>query len=184
MCDDDGYFGFRTVNGKATCKSYDDETDAEVISKQVAELKTASDAAEATSKLLADTVENNKQGVLELASSLDNFNENNTNIVGKISDDLDDLKGRVATLEGQNKQLMDANAALIAAMKGVAVDPGRDEPSSSNAFAPTIETNGVDLMLSVQDGRHVKVNGEQLLTKEEVREIIKLTIQEIVSTLD
>ena len=46
---------------------------------------------------------------------------------------------------------------------------GQDEPrATDSSFAPTLETDGVDLKFTVQNGRHVKVNGQQLLTKDEV----------------
>jgi len=196
VCDDEGYYGFRKANGKATCSKLSDETDLDALSTEVKALRNAASAAEETANVLVDGVENNNQGLIETSNRLNELTENTTNILGNMVGDMEEVKDRLSILEGQkdmeermtrledqNKQLMAANAALIAAMKAVVVDAGREEPKGKS-FAPTVETDGVDLMLTVQEGRHVKVNGEQLLTKEEVRDVIKTTIQALASKLE
>ena len=120
-----GYYGFRADNDKATCMKLGDETDVDIISKEVKVLRAARTAADQASAVLADGVENNRQGLVQISHRVNDLTDNTTNILGSMADEMETMQDRLSRLEDQNKQLMGANAALVAAMKAVVVDAGQ-----------------------------------------------------------
>lgn len=89
---------------------------------------------------------------------------------GTAASDIADLKTRMGAVEGQLAALVAALKAGKAPESALAV---AEEPRRFNGFEPSItaEEGGMDVAL--QQGRHLKVNGERVLTAEEVTTAIR-----------
>jgi co-chaperonin GroES (HSP10) len=97
---------------------------------------------------------------------------------------LDDAVQRITALEAQVQGLLAVNSNLKNALQTGTVPALATEPSKlKGADAPLIEADGGDITLTVQDGRHLKVNGKQLLTADEIVAIVASAIQKVADAM-
>ena len=137
---------------------------------------------------------------IEIASAdiltLQTFQTATENATKATQDDVESLKNQLADANSKIQKLADSVNTLIASNTAMATDlvaaltgakasvpPVDKEPEPDVAFAPEIIGQAGGINLKLQQGRHASVNGEMLLTADEVSSLIKAAIENALSSV-
>lgn len=98
--------------------------------------------------------------------------------------EFDAMKGDVADLKAQVATLLEANSNLKEVLaKSFAVGAVPSDSGSPALYAPSVAADEGSIRLDVQEGRHATVNGDALLTGEEVREMIRAAVADLLADM-
>jgi len=170
-CDVDNYKGHDVSSTKASCKT---KSNGEALNEELVEVK--------------ETIAAIEDGALTLNSKLEGLGtsgDQNAAAVELLRGDMDDLIGKVTELTGTVSALLAANANLKGVLaKSFAVGSAPQDSTGGGSYAPAVaSTDGGSINLDVQDGRHATVNGEPLLSAEEIRTLIQSSVAQVLADM-
>lgn len=202
-CNGRGYVGHDATNEKAEC--VDVTTlggDDAVVKEKVDVLQEEMIAVEDGVKRLAEDDAGIKSSV-ELASAdilalqtfqtaTENATKQSDEVAKATQDDVESLKTQLADANTKIQKLTDSvntlmasNTDLVTALTGAkaSVPAVGTEPEPDDTFAPEIIGQAGGINLKLQQGRHASVNGEMLLTADEVSSLIKAAIEDALGSV-